>query len=64
MVTSNPNARRDHIPVGRYGSPEEIAEVDVMLARNGYMNGQTINVNGGWFMSLLSADSDLRDPRI
>jgi hypothetical protein len=35
-----------------------------MLARNGYMNGQAINVNGGWFMSLLSADSDLRDPRI
>jgi hypothetical protein len=27
MVTSNPNARWDHIPVGRYGSPEEVAEV-------------------------------------
>ncbi len=51
MVTSNPNARRDHIPVGRYGVPGEVAAVAVMLARNGYMNGQTINVNGGWFMS-------------
>lgn len=51
MVTSNPNARRDHIPVGRFGSPEEVAAVAVMLAGNGYMNGQTINVNGGWFMS-------------
>jgi 3-oxoacyl-[acyl-carrier protein] reductase len=51
MVTSNPNARPDRIPIGRYGSPGEVAEVAVMLARNGYMNGQTINVNGGWFMS-------------
>jgi 3-oxoacyl-[acyl-carrier protein] reductase len=51
MVTSNPNARPDRIPMGRYGLPEEVAEVAVMLARNGYITGQTINVNGGWFMS-------------
>jgi 3-oxoacyl-[acyl-carrier protein] reductase len=51
MVTSNPNARPDRIPVGRYGSVDEVAGVAVMLARNGYMNGQTINVNGGWYMT-------------
>jgi 3-oxoacyl-[acyl-carrier protein] reductase len=51
MVTSNPNARPDRIPIGRYGSPGEVAEVAVMLARNGYVTGQTINVNGGWYMS-------------
>jgi 3-oxoacyl-[acyl-carrier protein] reductase len=51
MVMSNPNARREHIPVGRFGAPEEVAAVAVMLARNGYMTGQTVNVNGGWFMS-------------
>jgi 3-oxoacyl-[acyl-carrier protein] reductase len=51
MVAANPNARPDYIPVGRYGSPAEVAVVAVMLARNGYINGQTINVNGGWFMS-------------
>lgn len=51
MVTSNPNARPDRIPIGRYGSPDEVAEVALMLARNGYITGQTINVNGGWFMS-------------
>jgi NAD(P)-dependent dehydrogenase (short-subunit alcohol dehydrogenase family) len=27
------------------------AEVAVMLARNGYITGQTVNVNGGWYMS-------------
>lgn len=51
MMTSNPNARPGHIPVGRFGSPSEVSEVAVMLAWNGYINGQTINVNGGWFMS-------------
>ncbi|HEY2012560.1 MAG TPA: 3-oxoacyl-ACP reductase family protein [Bryobacteraceae bacterium] len=51
MVTSNPNARHDHIPVGRFGLPAEVAEVAVMLARNGYVTGQTVNVNGGWYMS-------------
>jgi len=51
MVTSNPNAKPDRIPIGRYGLPGEVAEVAVMLARNGYMTGQTINVNGGWYMS-------------
>jgi 3-oxoacyl-[acyl-carrier protein] reductase len=51
MVASNPNARPDRIPVGRYGLPVEVAQVAVMLALNGYITGQTINVNGGWYMS-------------
>jgi 3-oxoacyl-[acyl-carrier protein] reductase len=51
MVASNPNAKADNIPVGRLGSTSEVAEVVVMLARNGYITGQTINVNGGWYMS-------------
>lgn len=51
MVTSNPNAKPDLIPVGRFGTVEEAADVAVMLARNGYITGQTINVNGGWYMS-------------
>ncbi len=51
MVTKNPNARPDLIPLGRLGTVEEVAEVAVMLASNGYITGQTINVNGGWYMS-------------
>jgi 3-oxoacyl-[acyl-carrier protein] reductase len=51
MVTSNPKARPDLIPVGRLGTVEEVAEAVVMLASNGYITGQTINVNGGWYMS-------------
>ena len=51
MVTGNPNARPDLIPVGRFGTVDEVADVAVMMARNGYVTGQTINVNGGWYMS-------------
>jgi 3-oxoacyl-[acyl-carrier protein] reductase len=51
MVRSNPNARADLIPVGRFGTVEEVAEAVLMLVGNGYITGQTLNVNGGWYMS-------------
>jgi 3-oxoacyl-[acyl-carrier protein] reductase len=51
MVAANPNARPDRIPVGRFGLPGEVADIAVMLAHNAYITGQTINVNGGWYMS-------------
>jgi len=51
MIVGNPKIRPDLIPVGRFGTVDEVAEVIVMLARNGYITGQTINVNGGWYMS-------------
>jgi len=28
-----------------------VADLVVMLASNGYITGQTINVNGGWYMT-------------
>lgn len=51
MIAGNLKARPERIPVGRFGTPDEVAEVVVMLARNGYITGQTINVNGGLYMS-------------
>jgi 3-oxoacyl-[acyl-carrier protein] reductase len=51
MITGNLRARAGLIPVGRLGTVEEIAEVATMLARNGFITGQTINVNGGWYMT-------------
>jgi 3-oxoacyl-[acyl-carrier protein] reductase len=49
MVRNNPRARPDLIPVGRLGDVDEVASVAVMLAGNGYITGQTLNVNGGWY---------------
>ena len=51
MVTSNLAATPGRIPVGRFGTTEETAEVAVMLVCNGYITGQTINVNGGWYFA-------------
>jgi 3-oxoacyl-[acyl-carrier protein] reductase len=51
MVTSNPNASPALIPMGHFGSVDDVASVAVMLAMNDYMTGQTISVNGGWYMS-------------
>ncbi len=39
------------IPVGRFGTPEEVASVALLLATNGFITGQTINVNGGRYLS-------------
>jgi 3-oxoacyl-[acyl-carrier protein] reductase len=51
MVRANLNASPNRIPVGRFGAVDEVADVAVMLAGNGYITGQTINVNGGWYLS-------------
>jgi 3-oxoacyl-[acyl-carrier protein] reductase len=51
MVTSNPNASPALIPMGHFGSVDDVASVAVTLAINDYMTGQTISVNGGWYMS-------------
>ncbi|HXJ38232.1 MAG TPA: 3-oxoacyl-ACP reductase family protein [Bryobacteraceae bacterium] len=51
MLAANPSATAAHIPVGRLGKVDEVSSVAVMLARNSYITGQTINVNGGWYMS-------------
>lgn len=42
----------DQVPVGRFGEPEEIAEVVAFLAgeRAAYVTGQTIAVDGGMVM--------------
>jgi len=40
------------IPMGRFGKPEEVAAVVAFLVSDdaSYITGETINVNGGWFM--------------
>jgi 3-oxoacyl-[acyl-carrier protein] reductase len=50
MSAALPQLRPDLLPVGRFGTAEEVAEVAVMLACNGFITGQTINVNGGRYL--------------
>ncbi len=49
MLRSATAADPSRIPVGRFGTVDEVAEVAVLLATNGYMTGQTISLNGGMY---------------
>ena len=51
MVRDNPRARPELIPVGRFGRCDEVADMVVAIASSGYITGQTINVNGGWYFT-------------
>jgi 3-oxoacyl-[acyl-carrier protein] reductase len=51
MVSSQKSASPSLIPLGRFGHVDEVAEIAVMLIRDAYMNGQTINVDGGLYMT-------------
>lgn len=51
MIKNNPNITPDLLPVKRFGQVSEVADVVMMLVNNGYITGQTIHVNGGWYMS-------------
>jgi 3-oxoacyl-[acyl-carrier protein] reductase len=51
MLRANPRATSSVIPIGRFGTVDEIASVVRMIAENAYVTGQTINPNGGWYMS-------------
>jgi 3-oxoacyl-[acyl-carrier protein] reductase len=51
MLRANPRATSSVIPIGRFGNVDEVASVVLLLAENAYMTGQTVNPNGGWYMS-------------
>ncbi|MEN9933703.1 MAG: hypothetical protein RLZZ387_282 [Chloroflexota bacterium] len=45
------NQIKARIPLGRFGTPEEVARAVIFLAADGdYITGQQINVNGGAYM--------------
>lgn len=51
MIAGNAKAVPDRIPVGRFGKADEVAAVVLAVAENPYVTGQTIQVNGGLFMT-------------
>jgi 3-oxoacyl-[acyl-carrier protein] reductase len=51
MVAVLPKDIAARIPVGTIGAPDEVGRIAVMLAESSYITGQTINPNGGLYMS-------------
>lgn len=51
MLAGNDKASAERVPVGRLGTPEEVADVIVSVVRNPFITGQTLQVNGGIYMT-------------
>jgi 3-oxoacyl-[acyl-carrier protein] reductase len=51
MIANLPALTPDRLPVGHFGSVDEVARVAVMLAENSFITGQTINPNGGLYFT-------------
>lgn len=51
MLAGNEKATADKIPIGRFGSPDEVADLALAIVCNPYVTGQTIQVNGGLYMT-------------
>jgi 3-oxoacyl-[acyl-carrier protein] reductase len=47
MVRSGLASTASRIPLGRFGTSEEVAQVVLMLVGNAYMTGQTVALSGG-----------------
>jgi 3-oxoacyl-[acyl-carrier protein] reductase len=47
MVPAATYGHASHIPMGRLGQAEEVAQITVAVAANAYMTGQTVMLNGG-----------------
>jgi 3-oxoacyl-[acyl-carrier protein] reductase len=51
MIANLPALTPDRLPVGHFGSADEVARVAVMLADSSFITGQTINPNGGLYFT-------------
>ena len=49
MLRGNARARPEALPVGRFGRPDEVADLIVAVASNGFLTGQTLQLNGGLY---------------
>ncbi len=54
MIAKLPEERKkkilSRVPMGRFGTPEEVAKTVTFLIENDYITGEVIDVNGGYYM--------------
>jgi 3-oxoacyl-[acyl-carrier protein] reductase len=51
MIRGNDKIKPSLLPVNRFGTVEEVAQAVLFLAQNAYITGQTLSINGGWYMT-------------
>lgn len=47
MLPGDPGELAGHVPVGRLGTPREVADLALAVLRNGYVTNQVVSVDGG-----------------
>lgn len=51
MIRGNDKIKPSLLPVNRFGTADEVAQAVMFLAQNAYITGQTLSINGGWYMT-------------
>jgi 3-oxoacyl-[acyl-carrier protein] reductase len=51
MIRGNDRIKPSLLPVNRFGTAEEVAQAVLFFAQNAYVTGQTLSINGGWYMT-------------
>ncbi len=51
MVAAIPGVRPEALPVRRFGKVQEVADLAVAVIANGFVTGQTVQVNGGAYFT-------------
>ena len=51
MIRGNDKIKPSLLPVNRFGTADEVAQAVLFLAQNAYVTGQTLSINGGWYMT-------------
>jgi 3-oxoacyl-[acyl-carrier protein] reductase len=47
MLPGDPGELAQRVPVGRLGTPAEVADLALAILRNGYMTNQVVGLDGG-----------------
>jgi 3-oxoacyl-[acyl-carrier protein] reductase len=47
MLPGDPGELSERVPVGRLGTPREVADLALAMLRNGYVTNQVVSVDGG-----------------
>jgi 3-oxoacyl-[acyl-carrier protein] reductase len=47
MLPGEPDELRAHVPVGRLGQPDEVADLAMAMLRNPYLTNQVVSLDGG-----------------
>jgi 3-oxoacyl-[acyl-carrier protein] reductase len=49
MLPGEPDELKGRVPVGRLGTPEEVADLALATLRNPYITNQVISIDGGMY---------------